>query len=290
MATLTVEFRYLTGLPPSIFRNARLTGNWDAQGRSSDTWSERPMTPDTAEDGCPCFTATVEFAASAVGSRFRWGVRLDGPPGANLWGVPTEVNDMSSTERYREFELREGSPQRQDFYFTYARRLGARKYFTSTLAAPGLRFSVWAPNAQAVEVVFDKLASGYIADDGHGIDPARPVLTLTGASGKASFSPTSPPSGARRTCTAFATPKARRCTVPIFFRATRSAAAARTRAAGTTPATRPRSTGARVAVSCGAWRRSPESSTAPPLTVFRRLTSGRVSSRRTCSSPVGLRT
>jgi 1,4-alpha-glucan branching enzyme len=166
-----------------MFRNARLMGSWDAQGRFSQTWSARPMTPATAEDGCPSFTASVDFDAGEVGKRFRWGVVLDGPPGANSWGIPTEVNDMNSTERYREFELTAASDQRQDFYFTYARRLGARKYSTNSSAPPGLRFSVWAPNAQAVEVVFGKRASGYIADDGDGIDPARPVLALSAAPG-----------------------------------------------------------------------------------------------------------
>src|SRR5262249_34033779 len=43
---------------------------------------------------------------------------------------------------------------------------------------PDLRFSVWAPNAQDVEVVFGKTGNGYIANDGDGIDPARPVLKL----------------------------------------------------------------------------------------------------------------
>src|SRR5262249_42892374 len=98
-------------------------------------------------------------------------------PGANFWGIPTEVNDMNSTERFREFELIAGGLP-QDFYFTYARRLGARKYFADG-GAPGLRFAVWAPYAQAVEVVFGSRDNGYIADDGDGIDPARPVLRLT---------------------------------------------------------------------------------------------------------------
>ena len=86
MAMVTVQFRYLTGFTRMIFRNARLAGTWDSQGRFSEAWSETPMTPGTAEDGCPCFTARVEFDEGEVGKRFRWGVRLDGPPGANLWG------------------------------------------------------------------------------------------------------------------------------------------------------------------------------------------------------------
>ena len=60
------------------------------------------------------------------------------------------------------------------------------------------QFAVWAPNAQRVEVVFasvwsaddptrtptrvslpiEKVAGGYIADHGAGIDPALPVIAL----------------------------------------------------------------------------------------------------------------
>ena len=178
MTALAMRFRYLTGLTGGIFRNARLAGNWDDQGRSSSVWSETPMTPGTAEDGCPCFTATVEFADSEVGKSFRWGLRLDGPAGANLWAIPTEINDRNSTERYREFVLEAGDLRQQDYYLTYARRLGAREHFAGGSTAPGLRFSVWAPNAQQVEVVFGRRDNGYIADDGDGIDPARAALPL----------------------------------------------------------------------------------------------------------------
>jgi 1,4-alpha-glucan branching enzyme len=176
MATVTVRFRYLTGLRHDLFRNARLAGSWDAAGRLSPAWTEAPMAPGTAEDGCPCFTADIAFDTGEVGKRYRWGVRLDGPQGANLWGIPTEVGDMNSLERYREFTLAD-PPEGQDFYLTFGRRLGARRHFADG-QAPGLRFAVWAPNAKAVEVVFGRPDSGYIADDGDGIDPARPVVPL----------------------------------------------------------------------------------------------------------------
>jgi 1,4-alpha-glucan branching enzyme len=179
MTTTAVQFRYLTGLERDIFRNARLAGSWDSSGRLAQTWSETPMMPGIAEDGCPCFTAAVELDDSEVGKRFGWGVRLDGPSGPNVWGIPTEVNDSISSDRYRIFELKPaGSAQKEDFYFTYARRLGARKFFPNGSGRPDLRFSVWAPNAQDVDVVFGKPSIGYIADDGDGIDPARPVFKL----------------------------------------------------------------------------------------------------------------
>ena len=135
------------------------------------------MTSGRAEDGCPCFTADVDFDDSEVGKKFRWGVRLDGPSGANLWGIPTEINDGMSSERYREFELQQTGGM-QEFYFTYARRLGAQKFFSDGAQQPDLRFSAWAPNARDVEVVFGKPDNGYIADDGDGIDPVRPAFKL----------------------------------------------------------------------------------------------------------------
>lgn len=184
MAKVAVRFRYLTGLKRQIFRNARLTGSWDDGGRFSPVWNESPMSAGIAEDGCPCFTATVQLDEAELGTRFRWGVRLDGPGAANVWGIPTEVNDMRSAERFREFELTAAPGSRQqDFYFTYARRLGARKVFSGAGVAPGLRFTVWAPNAHGVEVVFGRGGNGYIADDGDGIDMARPVVTLTKEAG-----------------------------------------------------------------------------------------------------------
>jgi len=141
MTKITVQFKYLTGLKRDIFRNARLSGTWDGSGRFAQIWNETPMTPGRAEDGCPCFTADVAFDDSEVGKKFRWGVRLDGPSGPNLWGIPTEINDRMSSERYREFEL-QPTGGTQEFYFTYARRLGARKFFSNGAQQPDLRFSV----------------------------------------------------------------------------------------------------------------------------------------------------
>jgi 1,4-alpha-glucan branching enzyme len=187
-----VEFTYFTGLKREIFRNARLWGTWDAQGRWSQDGLETPMTAILAEDGCPGFTATVDLDDGEIGKVFRWGVRFDTPAAANLWAITTEVPAADKDDRAREFKLAPvDGKQSEAFYLTYARRLGARKVFdrrpgTSKAPAspPGLRFAVWAPNAQNVEVVFGDPARGYIADDGHGIDPARkPVPMTRGADG-----------------------------------------------------------------------------------------------------------
>jgi 1,4-alpha-glucan branching enzyme len=180
MPTQKVEFQFITGLKRAIFRNARLRGSWDENGRYSENWTEVPMREEVGQDGCPIFTALITLDLADQDKLFKWGVVLDGPQGTNFWGIPTEVHDVNSVERHRQFQLNnnEGEPQIERYYFTFGRRLGANKHFSSPNAAPSLRFGVWAPNAQAVEVVFGNPANGYIADDGNGIDPAQPVVAL----------------------------------------------------------------------------------------------------------------
>ena len=132
-------------------------------------------------DGCPIFKASVSLDLADQDKTFKWGVVLDGPQGSNFWGIPTEVQDVNSVERHRQFRLNGGggAPQVERYYFTYGRRLGANKHFAAGSATAGLRFAVWAPNAQSVKVVFGKPANGYIANDGTGIDPAQPVVALS---------------------------------------------------------------------------------------------------------------
>ena len=134
------------------------------------------------EDGCPIFKASISLDLADQDKMFRWGVAVDGPQGNNLWGIPTEIQDMNSAERYRQFRLTGGgTSQVERYYFTYGRRLGANKHFATGTSNPGLRFAVWAPNAQSVQVVFGKPANGYIANDGTGIDPTQPVVALVRA-------------------------------------------------------------------------------------------------------------
>ena len=182
MPTQTVEFHFLTGLRRSIFRNVKLRGSWDAAGRHAALWLlDLPMEETAGEDGCPMFRAEVALDLADAQHTFRWGVVLDGPQGSHFWGIPTEVPDLLSVERYREFRLTGLPGQVERYYLTDGRRLGANKHFPTGGADPLLRFAVWAPNARAVDVVFGEPARGYIADDGAGIDPARPVIPLARA-------------------------------------------------------------------------------------------------------------
>ena len=176
---IPVEFTYYTGFKRDIFSNVRLTGSWDASGYYSEQWQVLPMTPDTCEDGCPCFKATVNFDDSQMGRQFRWGVFLNGPGGADLWGIVTERQDLPPQNRHRDrfrtmvLQAPGSNSQKENYYLTHCRRLGANKYYLSGISTPGVQFAVWAPNAEKVEVVIGNQRTGYIADDGTGMDPQR---------------------------------------------------------------------------------------------------------------------
>ncbi|MET0410572.1 MAG: alpha-amylase family glycosyl hydrolase [Polyangiaceae bacterium] len=173
-----MKFIYDTGLRRKIFQNVRLTGTFHASGRHSSTWNERPMREVIAPDGAVTFEAEVALSPEDEGKEFSWSVILDGPQGLDRQGVVTEWNGAVRDSLHRCFTLEKDTPEEQRYYLTHVRRLGAQPYATKPGAEPGLRFSVWAPHAEAVEVVFGSPGCGYIADDGSGIDPARPVIPL----------------------------------------------------------------------------------------------------------------
>jgi 1,4-alpha-glucan branching enzyme len=162
MCASITRFSYRPGLNETVFSNVRLTGSWDADGRSSVPWSTAPMAPGIDPDGRPCFEAEVAFADGQVGVPFRWGVVLDGPAGRDLWGIASEVDDEQSTAREQSFVLQNGL-QNAVYYLTHCGRLGAIRL------AAGLRFSVWAPNAQAVDLILADKLIGYVADNGTGM-------------------------------------------------------------------------------------------------------------------------
>lgn len=177
MAPRPIRFVYLTGLRRESLGGARLTGSWDSQGRYSDRWSIQDMEPFVAEDGCPAFHATVDIDDAGDRRTFHWGVYVDGPAGANLWGIPTEVEDHASGERYRSFDV-DSVGEEERYHLTYCRRLGANKLVLPDGSA-AISFSVWAPSAQAVEVVTGDPGSGYIADSGKGVTSPPGAFPMT---------------------------------------------------------------------------------------------------------------
>jgi len=195
MSTTPVHFTYRPGLNRAIFNNARLQISCDADGHYSDSWRTIPMQGFKSEDGCPSYEATIDIDETEVGRQFHWGVVVDGPRGDDVWGIPSEVNDHLSNAQYRDFALLANGgarPQEEDYYLTHCRRLGAQKVYRPGQNRPAIRFSVWAPNAQKVEVLIatfwksddtqhtpredplpvGEIGGAYIADDGTGMHPA----------------------------------------------------------------------------------------------------------------------
>jgi 1,4-alpha-glucan branching enzyme len=188
MVRFSVHLVYLTGVNGDIFPGvrARLHGSWDNSGHYTDTWTISNMVRDIAEDGCVCFRAGIQLEGE-MGQSFKWGVSFVHPDGTESWAIPTEVKDTASRERYRSLRL-SGPDQEERYYLTHNRWLGANKVRHAN-GTDGVRFAVWAPNAQAVEVVmgtiwdrkdpkgtpsttpvtFPDIAGGYIANDGTGI-------------------------------------------------------------------------------------------------------------------------
>ncbi|EJW12044.1 1,4-alpha-glucan (glycogen) branching enzyme, GH-13-type [Rhodovulum sp. PH10] len=180
MARIPVQFEYRTGLRHIDLRNLRLAGGWDGDGRPSANWSTVSMTPFAADDGCPAFRATADLDPGAVGQTFRWTVTGETAAGQTLCVVATEVSDAASTARERSFVLAEGG-QTERYFLTNCRRIGANPLMREGAARPAIRFAVWAPNAQNVELVravltgADTDKGGYIFDDGQGVTAVIPM-------------------------------------------------------------------------------------------------------------------
>ena len=180
MGTIRVRFRYCPGLLANPFRNVRLCGSWDASGRAASQWSNVPMRPTLDDDSRSAFTSEIDFDEGAIGTVFHWGVLLDGQLGQDLWGIAAEVDDETSTSRERSFTLAAADPkavpQTETYYLTQCGRLGVRPEPNT----PGIRFSLWAPNARSVDLVFVDPAHGYIADNGVGAVQSSPMTRPDG--------------------------------------------------------------------------------------------------------------
>lgn len=199
-----VQLTYHTGTSRVIFSSAVLVGSWNDERIYSDDFSEIRMEGTTGLDGCPLFTALIDFPGSEIGKVFRWGVRGE-HAGRSVWAIPEEVNDLNSRELVRSFELQDGpAVQVESYRLNWARLLGAQKVYGDGWDRPRIRFSVWAPQARNVEVVmadlwergdgsnFDlarspalrparasELSGGYIADSGEGTLAAWGPFSMT---------------------------------------------------------------------------------------------------------------
>ncbi len=183
MPVFKVRFVYYTGIKRDIFDYAILKGNWDFRGvLTTGTWSEVPMEKRLGTDGCPIFTADLIFEACDEKTIFHWGVDLQLLSGSRKWGIFSENGDSENHQRYLTFYLDCKSSEKiqlETYRLSYHRYLGAQKYFPNPfdLNSPHIRFAVWAPHAKSVQVVFGN-NTGYIAEDGSGIDRKQPSVQL----------------------------------------------------------------------------------------------------------------
>ena len=116
-----MTFHYLTGIKRSLFDNARLPGSWN-------DWADMRCRR-SSEDGCEAFVHTVGFDDAEAGKLIRWCVRHDGPLGANVCGVCTEIHSAGSQARHRKFLLPgAGGVGDERYYVSWGRRLGANKF------------------------------------------------------------------------------------------------------------------------------------------------------------------
>ncbi len=184
MPQINLIFTFHSGVKRQLFQRVRLFGSWDAAGKYSTQWTQTPMAASLDGTGCDAFSTSVALDATEVGTTFEWGVMADLTGSPNTWVIVTETPDPNSSQTTRSFVL-SATAAAQDYWFATGRRLGAQKYTPPGAVKTGIRFAAWAPNAQSVEVVFAPFATGagtptgYIADDGTGVDSSAAVLTMS---------------------------------------------------------------------------------------------------------------
>ena len=190
MDRVPVDFSYQTSFPgwPAVSVRVTLTGSWGSDGRRSSEWSSIEMAREVDTDGCVVFRAIVLLDSAEAKQTFEWGAFLSDEFGRR-WAIPTEIKEKASTRQTRVFVF-SGKSQREVYYLTHCRRLGANTRELPGVPRKAIQFSVWAPNARSVEVVagtiYDQfhpehrvpethvpaqyLAGGFISDRGDGID------------------------------------------------------------------------------------------------------------------------
>jgi 1,4-alpha-glucan branching enzyme len=164
--TISVQFQFRSGFSSLDFDNVRLWGSWDGEGRSAEEWTSANMQTGIDADGYEVFRRQIEFPDTEVGTMFRWGIEVDRPGSYGIWTIAAELDDEASQRRERFFMLQPDTST-QTYHLTWQGLLGANR-IRRVDASDGIRFSVWAPNAEAVSLVLADPAIGYVADDGTG--------------------------------------------------------------------------------------------------------------------------
>ena len=226
---ITVRFTYLTGLKRPHLQERPTRRELERLDRDADDGDHR-------RGRVPGLHGRRDVRRRAApGSGTAGACALDGPAGANAWAITLEVSDPDSQERHRELHAARGGAARATSATTSPTAGASARRSSSRRArhGPGIRSSRSGRRTRSRSRSSSAApTSGYIADDGTGIDPAQPVIPLQrarAASGRARRSRLRAVRGRCRTCSGSGTPRASGRTAPTSTRGGRSAAATSTR-------------------------------------------------------------
>ena len=180
LPSVRVLFRYCPGLLANPFRNVRLCGSWDASGRAATQWSNRRCEPTLDDDGRSAFTL------KSTSTKLRSAPCSTG--GCSSTGSSAKTSGELQRRSMTRPPRRASDPSR---WRRRTQRLSHRQRPTTSLNAvgwafgsepntAGIRFSLWAPNARSVDLVFVDPAHGYIADNGVGAVQSSPMTRPDG--------------------------------------------------------------------------------------------------------------
>ncbi|WP_071902262.1 alpha-amylase family glycosyl hydrolase [Cystobacter ferrugineus] len=128
----TVTLVYDAG-PHSKLTNLQVKGSWDASGKYSAQWNERPLAMKPLGEGR--WGVTVELSDDGLPHDWEWGVIADGPSGKGQWAVMGEGN----------LKLDVTKPTASYAPTTY-HKMGARR------SGEDAAFTFYAGNARSVQV------------------------------------------------------------------------------------------------------------------------------------------
>ena len=189
MAQITVTFTFHSGVKRHLFSNVRLSGSWNAAGQFSNQWTQSPMAASADGTGCDAFTTSVSFDAGQTGTVFEWGVLADLAGAPNTWVVVTEVPGRKLESMQSKFYSRIERPRSK----IIGSRRGADSARRNTCRRDrrALAFDSRCGRQTRQRWKWCSLRSispagtptGYIADDGSGMDPTAAVVPLASKNG-----------------------------------------------------------------------------------------------------------
>ncbi len=189
MASVNVAFTFHSGIKRVLFQNVRLSGSWDVKGIFSGQWTQTPMLASSGRDRLRCLHGVaVSMDAIAGGNNVpvgRYSPISQGPRIRGWWYTEVPGSQLQRRQT-RSFILSDRGAGQQDYWFATGRRFGAQKYTpTGSNQTGNSFFGVGALCPEASKSSSRRFQphrrrrTGYIADNGTGMDPTASVMPLT---------------------------------------------------------------------------------------------------------------